>query len=131
MARLTDSYEFEFYYGATHETKDRAAELRKNMTKAEKRLWKYLRNRQVQNLKFRRQHPVSFFILDFYCHECKLAIEVDGKIHQQDEQREWDENRSFELNELGIHVLRFTNEEVMNSVLTVVKRIEEFLLKPT
>ena len=97
------------------------------MTYAEKVLWQQLRNRKLNNLKFRRQHPVSIFILDFYCHEKRIAIEVDGEIHTSPDQKEWDENRTFELNELGIKVLRFTNEEVVNSTPVVVKVINDFL----
>jgi very-short-patch-repair endonuclease len=127
MVRLNDSFEYDFYYGASATTKAQAAELRKNMTVAEKILWQKLRNRHINDLKFRRQHPVDIFILDFYCHEKKLAIEVDGGIHNREEQREWDENRTYELNEFGIQVLRFTNEEVINSVQEVVKSILGYL----
>ncbi len=127
MVRLNDSFEYDFYFGATAETKARAAELRKSMTYAEKVLWQQLRNREMDGLKFRRQHPVSIFILDFYCHEKKLAIEVDGEIHQSEDQREWDENRTFELNELGINVLRLTNKEVVDSTYKVIEKIKEYL----
>jgi very-short-patch-repair endonuclease len=127
MVRLNDSYEYEFYYGASNLTKAQAAELRKSMTIAEKILWQKLRNRQMNGLKFRRQHPVGIFILDFYCHERKLAIEVDGKIHNQEAQKEWDENRTYELNELGIVVLRFLNEDVIDKTEMVVDSIRTFL----
>lgn len=86
-----------------------------------------LRNRKLDDLKFRRQHPVDIFILDFYCHEKKLAIEVDGEIHNNEEQKEWDDSRTVELTELGIHILRFTNEEVVNSVSEVINSIKIFL----
>ena len=98
------------------------------MTYAEKVLWQQLRNRKMDGLKFRRQHPVSIFILDFYCHEKKLAIEVDGGIHQSEDQREWDGNRTFELNELGITVLRFANEEVIDSINKVINEINDYLV---
>lgn len=127
MVRLNDSYEYEFYYGASAVTKAQAAELRKNMTDAEKVLWQKLRNNQMFGLKFRRQHPVDIFILDFYCHERKLAIEVDGKIHNQQEQQEWDENRTYELNEFGIKVLRFTNEDVIDQTKKVIDSIRNYL----
>ncbi len=131
MVRLNDSYEYDFYYGASAETKARAAELRKNMTYAEKILWQKLNNRKIYGLKFRRQHPVDIFILDFYCHEKRLAIEVDGGIHNSSDQKEWDENRTFELNELGITVLRFTNEEVVDRTKEVIKSIVEYLASST
>jgi len=127
MVRLNDSYEYDFYYGASAETKARAAELRKNMTYAEKILWQKLNNRKIFGLKFRRQHPVDIFILDFYCHERKLAIEVDGGIHNQIDQKEWDENRTFELEEFGIKVLRFENEDVIHQTNKVIEFIEGYL----
>jgi very-short-patch-repair endonuclease len=127
VVRLNDSFEYDFYFGASATTKALAAELRKNMTYTEKVLWQQLRNRKLNEMKFRRQHPVDIFILDFYCHEKKLAIEVDGGIHNNEEQKEWDDNRTVELTELGIHVLRFTNDEVVNSVYEVINSIRIFL----
>jgi very-short-patch-repair endonuclease len=127
MVRLNDSFEYDFYYGALAETKARAAELRKNMTVAEKVLWHQLRNRKVNDLKFRRQHPVDIFILDFYCHERKLAIEVDGEIHKKELQRECDENRTFILNEFGIQILRFSNDDVIDQTERVINSIKEFV----
>jgi len=127
MARLNDTFEYEFYFGASAATKAQAAELRKNMTMAEKILWQKLRNRQICGLKFRRQHPAHIFILDFYCHEKRVAIEVDGNVHLSPEQKEWDENRTFELNEFGITVLRFSNEEVINKIETVVNSVKKFI----
>jgi len=127
MVRLNDTVEFEFYFGASAETKARAAELRKNMIYAEKVLWQRLRDKKLNNLKFRRQHPVGIFILNFYCHEKRLAIEVDGGIHKSADQKEWDENRTFELNELGITVLRFSNEDVVDSTQKVVKSISGYI----
>ena len=127
MVRLNDSFEYDFYFGATAETKARAAELRKSMTYAEKVLWQQLRNRKMEGLKFRRQHPVSIFILDFYCHEKRLAIEVDGGIHLSVDKKEWDENRTFELNDLGINVLRLSNEEVVDSTQKAIERIKAYL----
>jgi len=127
MVRLNDSFEYDFYFGASATTKALAAELRKNMTYAEKVLWQQLRNRKLDDLKFRRQHPVDIFILDFYCHEKKLAIEVDGGIHNSGEQKEWDENRTYELNEFGITVLRFSNEDIIDKTESVINSITEFI----
>lgn len=127
MVRLNDSFEYDFYFGASATTKALAAELRKNMTYAEKVLWQQLRNRKLGDLKFRRQHPVDIFILDFYCHEKKLAIEVDGGIHNQAIQKEWDESRTYELNEFGITVLRFSNEDVIDKTESVINSIRNFL----
>jgi very-short-patch-repair endonuclease len=71
----------------------------------------------------RRQHPIGNFIADFYCHEFKLVIEVDGAYHSQDDPSDYDQGRSYELEELGIKVLRFTNEEVITDINAVIKAI--------
>ncbi|EON79023.1 putative type IIS restriction/modification enzyme [Lunatimonas lonarensis] len=97
---------------------------RKNATDAEAFLWEMLRNRKLNGLKFRRQHPVNDqFILDFYCAECRLVIEVDGGYHQSLEQRGYDEGRTHELNELGLTVLRFSNKEVIEKTERVLQEI--------
>ncbi|MBK3518573.1 endonuclease domain-containing protein [Carboxylicivirga marina] len=111
------------FYGASAKIRQRAKDLRKEFTGAEKILWNKLRNRQLNGLKFRRQHPIDIFIADFYCHEKKLVIEVDGKIH--DFQKEYDRGRTAELNNLGVKVLRFTNEEVQKNIQKVCKTILE------
>ena len=111
------------FYGASETIKSRAKLLRKETTVAEKILWNKLRNRQLEGLKFRRQHPIDIFIADFYCHENKLVVEVDGKIH--DYQKEYDEGRTAELERLGITVIRFSNEEVKNNIKLVTRRIKE------
>ncbi|MGN8225126.1 endonuclease domain-containing protein [Gracilimonas sp. BCB1] len=96
-----------------------ARELRKNPTPSEKRLWKYIRNRQLGGYKFLRQKPFVyeqhnnrryFYVADFYCAELKLVVEMDGKIH--DFQKEYDYQRGVVLNELGLKVLRIKNEEL-------------------
>jgi very-short-patch-repair endonuclease len=101
-----------------------ARQLRKNQTKAEKYLWSILRGRKFHGYKFRRQHPISkLFILDFYCFEKKLAIELDGAQHQEELQKQLDEERTKYLDLLGIRVIRFSNEEVLLSTSNVLKRI--------
>lgn len=96
-------------------------------TEAEDRLWQALRNRKVENCKFRRQHPIGNFILDFYCHEKKLAVEIDGGYHNEQEQKEHDAARTQVINEFGIRVIRFSNEEVLKDTETTVKKISEAL----
>jgi very-short-patch-repair endonuclease len=93
-----------------------AKQMRIDSTKAEWILWQRLRNKQINGLKFRRQHPIDKFIADFYCHEKKLVIELDGSIHSQKEQAALDKGRTETLNEFGITVLRFRNEEVLNNI---------------
>lgn len=97
------------FYGAMPITFKNARRLRSEMTNAEKILWNRLSKKQLDNYRFKRQHPVANFIADFYCHRAKLIIEVDGGIHGQPEQIIYDVNRTMELEALGIKVLRFTN----------------------
>ena len=103
-----------------------ARSLRKLQTKAEGILWKVLRNNQVCNLKFRRQHPFDNYILDFYNHKMKLVIEVDGGIHNAPEVVAYDKVRTNNLNENGLTVLRFTNNEVENNLKLVLQKIEDW-----
>ena len=101
-----------------------ARELRKNQTDAEELLWQLLRRRQLNNLKFRRQHPLKTgFILDFYCAEAKLGIELDGGYHNDTEQQEYDAERTEIVNEYGINIIRFSNEEVLQDTENVLKKI--------
>ncbi|HEX8041761.1 MAG TPA: endonuclease domain-containing protein [Chryseosolibacter sp.] len=88
-------------------------ENRKMNTEAEGILWGKLRDRNLLGYKFRRQHPIADFIADFYCHECKLIIELDGEYHNEMEQIQYDTGRTYELNEFKIKVVRFTNIEVL------------------
>ena len=108
--------------GTSPEIIQAARQLRTNLTPTEAKLWEALRNRQVLGLKFRCQHAVGNFILDFYCPAVKLAIEVDGKIHQH--QQEYDRDRTEKLAEYGYSVLRFSNQEVLNELPQVLKKIE-------
>lgn len=73
------------FYGASRNIFEKASELRNNMTEAENLLWVELKNRKIFKVKFRRQHPIDIFIVDFYCHEFKLVIEIDGEIHLEKE----------------------------------------------
>ncbi len=97
-------------------------QLRKNQTEPERRLWAKIRNRQL-GVKFRRQHGIGNYIVDFYCPECKLVIELDGDSHFSPVSLESDGVRDKFLGELNLRVLRFTNREVtgnLNSVLTAI-----------
>jgi type I restriction enzyme M protein len=90
-------------------------------------MWQALRNRQIANAKFRRQHPVGPYILDFYCHEHELAIELDGSQHFTDEGKAKDQARTKALHEKGITVLRFDNHQVLTETEAVLMRIYEEL----
>ena len=116
-----------FYFGASEEIIKRARMLRKKMTKAEENIWSHLRKKQFEGLRFRRQHPIGRFIVDFYCHALKLVIEIDGNIHQEDVQKERDENRTYELQRLGLTVIRFDNEMVLKDISRVLKEIAVYI----
>ena len=103
--------------------RQRAKELRWPMTPAETALWERLKGKQLHGLKFRRQHPLHHFILDFYCHAHRLIIEIDGGIHQQ--QKDYDESRTEWLTQRDFKVIRFTNEEVLNDIETVLRKIAQ------
>lgn len=99
-------------------------ELRNNLTSAEAKFWKAVRNKNLEGRKFRRQHSVGAYILDFYCPAEKLAIELDGEVHFNDAAREYDYERKLYLRNCGIRVLRFENELVFKDlewVLGVIK----------
>jgi very-short-patch-repair endonuclease len=120
------------FFGASRNSFEKASELRRNMTEAEKLLWIELKNRQIFKARFRRQHPIDIFIADFYCHKYKLVIEVDGEIHSGRDRLEYDDGRAHDIEKRGIKILRFTNKEVMTDIQTVKQRIldEINLLKP-
>jgi very-short-patch-repair endonuclease len=101
-----------------------ARDLRKKMTEAERMLWQRIRNRQVGNLKFRRQQVIEGFIADFYCEELKLVIEVDGGIHNNKEQAETDKHRDEVFKIRGIRVMRVSNDTVLSNMPEVLKRIK-------
>ena len=98
--------------------------LRKNMTEAEKIVWERLCKNQL-GVRIRRQHPIYKYIADYYCHELKLVIEIDGGIHLSKENREYDINRDITLNEFGIQIIRFTNEEVINNIDKIIEEIKK------
>lgn len=108
---------------------DAAREQRHPLTNAECVLWEVLRNRGLRGLKFRRQHAIGYYILDFFCLEQSLAIEVDGDVHDNDEQRAYDDERTRRLNEAGISVLRFENREVIGHLDDVLGRIVAYIEK--
>ena len=100
-----------------------AERLRRDMTATEKILWDRVCKNQL-GVRIRRQHPVWKFIADFYCHEVKLVIEIDGGIHLRSENKEYDISRDIILKEFQIEILRFTNDEVNNQPDLVIEKIE-------
>ncbi len=115
------------YFGASKETIEYARELRANETVAEAEMWKYLRD-SLAGVKFRRQHPLDRFIVDFYCVKLNLAIEIDGSIHDSDEAKQRDESRSAHLvQQFDLTIVRFSNDEVFNDIGNVTKQIAEVI----
>ena len=111
------------------ELKQRSRNLRKNQTDAEKLLWYHLRSRQMENTKFRRQHPVGGYIVDFICLEKRLIIEIDGGQHN--EQVEYDAKRTRYLESLGYNVIRFWNHDVLQKKNVVLEYIFNILAAPS
>ena len=99
--------------------------LRGNSTETENILWEYLRNKKLDELKFKRQYSIDHYVLDFYCPELKLAIELDGKIHLKKEVKNHDENREGYLSEFGIKILRIKNEMVLTDIEKALEIIEQ------
>ncbi|MFB6318280.1 endonuclease domain-containing protein [Saccharicrinis sp. FJH54] len=116
------------FYNAKPHIFRKAQLLRNNMTNAEKLLWEKIRKKHVLNLKFRSQHPIDIFIADFYCHQIKLVIEIDGEIHNFKNRKDYDISREDELAKHGISVIRFTNKEVEKNIDEVIKKIESSCL---
>ena len=121
----TRQYEETLNYGASEEIIAKARDLRKRMTEAESLLWANLRDKKLGGFKFRRQHPIWIFIADFYCHEVKLVVELDGGIHQQNETKEHDMNRTEEMERFEIMVIRFNNEELIENRDEVLRKIQD------
>jgi len=109
------------FYNASPAIFSKAEELRKNMTEAELILWNKLNKKQL-GFRFKSQHPIEHFIADFYCHKAKLVVEIDGKIHEK--QKEYDLGRESEIEKYGITIIRFTNDEIINNIDSVLEKIK-------
>lgn len=117
---------YDMFYGASWIIHKQARDLRKRETKTEKILWNILSNKKL-GFKFRRQHPINQFIADFYCHELKLVIEVDGEYHLQRDAIEYDEMRTSLFNDFGIQVIRFTNREILENSDEILSSLEKLI----
>jgi very-short-patch-repair endonuclease len=124
MEQLTDGYRPTTQYEKA-EKMYRAKELRNNQTQAERILWSRLRANKLRGFHFRRQHPLYGYIVDFYCHQAKLIIEVDGSVH--DAQQQYDKERTTQLESLGLRIVRFTNNEVEHGLRGVMLKIANLL----
>ena len=128
MADLGRTVDLAMYYGAKPDLKEIAREMRKNPTKVENILWQQLRNKKFEGRIFRRQHPVDIFIVDFYCHSERLVIEVDGGVHEVKDIKSRDQGRTDEMNRFDLRVIRFTNEEIINDMTSVLEKIKQNFL---
>jgi very-short-patch-repair endonuclease len=102
---------------------ERARQLRKGQTAAEEILWASLRNRRLSGAKFRRQQPIGRYIADFYCHEARLVVELQGGIHNRANQRDYDNVRKTVIEQLGIKILSFNNNEVTQDLERILTEI--------
>ena len=108
------------------EMKERRRQLRKDMTYCEKLVWIYLRKKQMKE-RFLRQYSVDSFIIDFYSPKLKLAVEIDGDVHEEERQQEYDKNRQEYLEKFGITFIRIKNEELLGNPKKAFERIEEVI----
>jgi very-short-patch-repair endonuclease len=122
-----DNWQANFFYSETPDIFDKARSLRKNMTVAEKELWERLKGKKLKGYRFRPQHPINFYIADFYCHFAKLVIEIDGEQHNLSENKTYDIDREKLMLSLGINTIRFKNQEVLNEIEKVISKIETLL----
>jgi very-short-patch-repair endonuclease len=113
------------YFKASPAIFENARRLRGNMTDYEKLLWEKLKGKQICGIRFRRQHPIDIFIADFYCHDVRLVVEIDGEIHNQ--QEEYDIGRTSEMERYNIKVIRFKNFEIETDIKKVVLEIENIV----
>ena len=98
-------------------------ELRRHQTPAERKLWTILRDRRLAALKFRRQHPIGSYVVDFYCHSARLAIELDGGVHDDPQRVAYNADRQRQIEASGVTVLRFENEDVFEQPEAIVASI--------
>lgn len=127
MNKKGPAYDIGMWKGAPAQNFKRAKALRANMTPAELKLWEYLKGNSFYGLKFRRQHPIQNYIADFYCHKLELIIEVDGGYHENERQKEKDREREKVLKFQDIRIIRFTNEQVLNDIETVIEQLKTII----
>ena len=108
-----------------NDLKQKARELRKNMTPQERKLWNILKNRQFYGYRFRRQFPIERYIVDFVCREKKIVIELDGGQHNHPDEIQYDIERTSVLNSEGYQVIRFWNSDIDRNLLGVYKKLQE------
>lgn len=117
---------YDMFYKASPLIFEMATKLRSNPTPSEELLWNYIGQGQL-GIKFRRQHPASLYVLDFYAHQLKFAIEIDGSIHAVEEVKRNDHKRQTYLESLGISFLGFSNEQVLVKTEFVLSEIKNII----
>ncbi|MDR0547147.1 MAG: endonuclease domain-containing protein [Dysgonamonadaceae bacterium] len=130
MEKYSDIGFVNMFYGASPILFEFAKRNRENPTQTETILWNVLSDKKLIGFHFRRQHPLRYFIADFYCHKAKLVIEIDGGYHNLPDQYQYDRSRDDELAALGIHVLHFTGEEILFRIDFVMESIKNTLNSP-
>ena len=120
---MPESIERGMFYGAKPDIFKKASQLRNNLTVCEKMIWDRLSKNKIMGFRFKCQHPIDIFIVDFYCHKLKLVIEIDGGIHQKPQQAEYDLGREAEMAFYDIETVRFTNDEIIQDINAVVRKI--------
>ncbi|MFA9194705.1 endonuclease domain-containing protein [Flavobacterium sp. FBOR7N2.3] len=113
--------------GASPQIFSNAKKLRETQTEAEEKFWLAVKDNKIDGYKFRRQHPLSIYVADFYCHALKLVIEIDGGYHLDEEQQLLDKKRTADLEFQGLKVIRFTNEEILLKLQEVIDKIKSFI----
>ena len=126
---MTISDNVTMFFGAKPDIFEKAAILREHMTEAEMLLWEKLKDRNLFKHKFRRQHPIDIFIVDFYCHPIRMVIEVDGGYHLNSNQKEYDIGRSTELKYWELKIMRFTNNDIFENLDNVVAKIQKEIVQ--
>ncbi len=106
-----------------------AKKLREHRTPAEILLWEALREKKLAGFRFRQQHPIEDYVLDFYCHAAHLAVELDGAYHFTEEQQRLDAHRTGRLSFLGIKIIRFSNHQILHHLNTVLADIRQALIE--
>ncbi|MEW6516108.1 MAG: endonuclease domain-containing protein [candidate division FCPU426 bacterium] len=109
--------------------KDFRKQLRENMTDVERKLWYSLKDRRFGGLKFRRQHPIGPYVVDFYCAEKHLVVELDGGQHAMNEKQDQEWSRYLELQ--GYKIIRFWNNDIQNNIEGVLQRLSEYICDPS
>jgi cyclase len=122
MPKQNLTTEEDMHFGATPSEFKKAKQLRRRHTDTESILWERLRDKKT-GLKFRRQHPINQYIADFYCHEKRLVIEIDGPYHLKTEQPKKDELRTKDLNSMGIRVIRFSDDQILKNIDEVINKM--------